>query len=86
MGAAVSCVPATPTGMRVRTGLFEKLRLFESWEAKCVKVFDREVFGSVQLRCVATSVPRHLQRGPPTREVHQAPEGDYRLSSRCAGA
>ena len=38
----MSCSPATPPGMRVRTGRFEKLRSSETREAKAVNVFDGE--------------------------------------------
>ncbi|TSJ87495.1 winged helix-turn-helix domain-containing protein [Chitinimonas sp. BJB300] len=34
--------PATPPGMRVRTGRFEKLRLGESWNSQAVEIGDRQ--------------------------------------------
>ncbi len=36
IGGGVSRAPATPPGMRVRTGRFEKLRPCESWEAQAI--------------------------------------------------
>ena len=40
-GQPDGCTPATPPGMRVRTGRFEKLRSCESGNTYAVEVFHR---------------------------------------------
>jgi len=65
IGGSVSCSPATPPGMRVRTGRFEKLRSSETREAKAVEVFDGEHWIQAGLAIVpAATCAASTQRGP----------------------
>jgi hypothetical protein len=60
-GSHRGCAPATPPGMRVRTGRFERLRLGEAGEAQPVEVVDVQhpIQRAVTVAPPATAVRRH---------------------------
>ena len=70
----MSCSPATPPGMRVRTGRFEKLRSSETREAKDVEVFDGEHRIQAGLAIVPAATSAASTERSPLMGSTQSPE------------
>ena len=58
----IAAAPATPPGMRVRTGRFESLRSGQSWHSQLVKVRNGQhaLDRAVTVAPPPMAVPRHL--------------------------
>ncbi len=73
-GQPNGCTPATPPGMRVRTGRFEKLRSCESGDSYAIEVFYRENTVYIRKAAVPPSITCSCYQGGQLMSSSKTPQ------------